>query len=313
MGRRRLVLLVGIVLVLAALAGGIYWFTRSRPVALTLRTVPSGVTVMIDGDLRGTTSDTGLVVLIGVFGPHHLRLEKKGYAPDTSTVVLYSGEAVDLDVVMRVPGMMFVRGGAFQMGDADGDYSERPPHTVTVRPFYLDRTEVTMEAFRQFLPDYEPPFAGSGLPASGVSWGQARDYCVHLGKRLPTEAEWERACRGVSGARYSYGDEHDPSLGRTGAGLKAGPVAVGSFPPGNAGLQDMTGNVWEWCSDWHDRDAYRSGSTEDPKGPASGVQHVLRGGAWYSNARYARCAHRPGEVKMAWHDSFGFRCARDLN
>jgi sulfatase modifying factor 1 len=312
-GRRRILLPVGIVLLLAAVAGGIYWYTRTRPVSLTLRTVPSGVTVEIDGNLQGTTSDTGLVVLIGEFGPHHLRLEKKGYTPDTSTVVLYPGEAVDLDVVMQVPGMRFVRGGAFQMGDPEGDYSERPARTVTVRPFYLDRTEVTAEAFGQYLPAYRPPSGGSGLPASGVSWDQAGDYCAHLGKRLPTEAEWERACKGVRGAPYSYGDDYDPALGRTGARLKAGPVAVGSFPPGNAGLLDMTGNVWEWCSDWYDRDTYRAGSTEDPRGPASGTQHALRGGAWYSNARYARCAHRPGEVKMAWHNSFGFRCARDLN
>ena len=199
------------------------------------------------------------------------------------------------------------------MGTDAGDYNEKPAHPVSLAPFYIDLTEVTVGAFRQFRPDYRPPFAGTAMPAVNVSWETAWDYCRFAGKRLPTEAEWERACRGMQGRLYSYGKTYDPDRARTGQKMDAGPLAVRALPPGQGGIYGMAGNVWEWCADWYGRDYYRESPKENPRGPGRGVQRVFRGGAWYSNARYSRCTHRPGDVKKVRDVSFGFRCVRDLH
>ena len=198
------------------------------------------------------------------------------------------------------------------MGAVDGDYSERPVHPVALSPFYLDVKEVSIHEFRQFKPGYIPSFKGDGMPATNISWEEAHAFCEWSGKRLPTEAEWERARRGATGDTYSYGNSYDEGAGRTGLRLDAGPLKPGSYGAGNGGLLDMTGNVWEWCSDWYARATYQADSGPNPGGPGTGVQRVLRGGAWYSNANYARCTHRPGNIGKVRDPSFGFRCARDL-
>jgi sulfatase modifying factor 1 len=309
---RRVVLFV-IFLMLVGAGIAVYHYTKPPPGVLVVRTTPPGAQVWIDGALRGTTPDTGLVVAFEEAGSHHLVLERDGYERDTTTVMVSLDEVVELDLILQVPGMAFVRGGTFEMGTADGDYNERPAHKVELDPFYLDREEVSVGAFRLFQPTYQPVFPGDQNPATDISWDEAVSYCNWMRKRLPTEAEWERACRGVRGDTYSYGRSYDLGKGRTGLNLKDGPSRVGSYQAGNGGLFDMTGNVWEWCSDWYDRDHYSNSATRNPRGPAGGVQHVLRGGAWFSNAHYARCSHRPGNIGKERDSSFGFRCARDLD
>ena len=307
---------VGIVLVALAALGILAFRLFLRPTIppgrLVIRTVPTGVRVVLDDSLRGTTSDTGLVLTFPTAGHFRLALSRAGYEVDTSTVRIGLDEVLEIDVVMKVPGMAFIRGGTFEMGSEEGGYNERPVHRVFLDPFYMDLTEVRAADFRRFHPGYRSAFAGGDLPATNVSREEARDYCRSVGKRLPTEAEWERACRGARGTRYSYGDTYDPKRARTGLELGDKPAPAGSFLPGNGGLYDMTGNVWEWCSDWYGRDAYRRGAERNPRGPATGTQRVLRGGAWYSNARYAGCTHRPGNILKARDPSFGFRCAKDI-
>ncbi|MBT5831334.1 MAG: SUMF1/EgtB/PvdO family nonheme iron enzyme, partial [Candidatus Latescibacteria bacterium] len=156
---------------------------------------------------------------------------------------------------------------------------------------------------------YRPAFLGDDLPATNISWQEAQAYCQSVGKRLPTEAEWERACRGGQGYAYEYGMPYDDQMARTGMGLDLGPVEVHTL--GDRGVVGLTGNVWEWCADWYDRDIYRKRLKGSFESPEKGDQHVLRGGAWYSNAQAARCTHRPGNVKKMRDPSFGFRCARD--
>ncbi len=301
-----------LLLLVALAAAAIYYFTIPPPGVLIVRTTPSGAEVWIDGDLRGTTPDTGLVITFSEAGSHHILLERKGYVQDTSTGVLGLDEVLELDLVLKVPGMAFIRGGEFEMGNAVGDYNERPARRVTLDPFYLDLKEVSVGEFRRFKPSYRPAFTGDGMPAANITWEEAKAYCNSKGKRLPTEAEWERACKGVEADIYSYGKTYDPERGRTGLTLRERSAPVGSYKPGNAGLFDMSGNVWEWCSDWYGRDYYKEGENRNPKGPAKGQQHVLRGGAWFSNAHYARCTHRPGNIGKKRDPSFGFRCARDF-
>lgn len=298
------------ILAVAGAAFVVYWTTTKATVRVI--TTPPGVTVRLSGDLAGVTADSGLVVRVQP-GPLTIDLAREGYEPVTVEVALRRGEVYDLVQVLRPPGMVYVSGGAFEMGTDDGAFSERPAHTVALNPYYIDRTEVTAAAFGARNPGYRPSFRGEGMPATNVSWAEADAFCRATGKRLPTEAEWERACRGPNGSAYAYGDAFDTDLGRSGLDLAAGPVAVGNYPPGNAGTHDLTGNVWEWTADWYGRDYYRTSPDVDPKGPAEGERRVLRGGAWFSNASFSKCTHRPGNIRSHRDPSFGFRCVRDLD
>lgn len=290
----------------------LYLWLKPPPGKLVIHTVPAGVQVSLDGRVVGTTVDTGLVVVIEETAHRFLELSRSGYETDTSTVWVAPDQTLSLDVVMRPPNMAWIRGGDFVMGWNGGAYSEKPEHTVSLAPYYIDRTEVTVADFRAFRPAYRPAFEGDNLPATNVSWQDAVDYCRAMGKRLPTEAEWERACRGAQGYAYAYGMAYDVKKARTGLAFDAGPQEVTGLSAGASGLVAMTGNVWEWCADWYDRDIYRQRASGNIEQPAQGDQHVLRGGAWYSNEQAARCTHRPGNVKKTQDPSFGFRCVRDL-
>jgi hypothetical protein len=299
---------IGILLV-AMVAGLVYWLLRS-PGRLTVYTIPAGVQVALDGRIVGTTADSGLV--IEGMGEHFIELSRVGYETDTITVFLVSGKVLNREIIMQVPGMVMILGGDFMMGWDGGAYNEKPAHRVRLRPFYMDRTEVTTQAFRKFRPKYRPSFSGGEKPATNVSWQEAHDYCQFVGKRLPSEAEWERVCRGAEGSAYSYGQTYNVERGRTGQGLNDGPVAVNSFAPGNENVFAMTGNVWEWCADWYGRDYYQQSPIGNPRGPKKGTQRVVRGGAWYNNVQAARCTHRAGNVRKSRAPSFGFRCARNV-
>ncbi len=296
---------IAIVLVL----GLVYWVWLA-PGQLIVRTIPAEVQVSLDGETVGATSGQGLIVQVGR-GSHLLRLERDGFEAVEQEIVV-SGDSVVVVRTLAPSGMIYIAGGVFTMGDDEGAYSERPAHRVSLRSYYVDRTEVAIASFKAFRPGYVSPFDDDQFPATNVSWGDAAAFCAWNGKRLPSEAEWERACRGSGDHAYSYGDLFDSSAARVGGALESGPVKVGHQAVGLEGTFDLTGNVWEWCADWYDRKAYREGERENPSGPLTGSRRVLRGGAWYSNERFSKCTHRPGNFRAVKDPSFGFRCAKDV-
>ncbi|HEY8431411.1 MAG TPA: SUMF1/EgtB/PvdO family nonheme iron enzyme [Sandaracinaceae bacterium] len=245
----------------------------------------------------------------------------------------------------RIPeGMACVPGGTFVRGTDDGPENERPAAAIFVSTFLMDTHEVTNAAYRECVaarvcrPTVRfPGYMGDTQPAVAMRWADADAYCAWRGKRLPTEAEWERAASGPNDARFPWGDEAaDPcahAIVRVREGRGCGRDTtwpVGSRPPNAWGLYDLAGNVWEWVADHYSR-CYRGCAREcgdacfgdDPRGlcgdphapcPEAVGQRIVRGGAWWWPVERATTSHRrgvPGENPTSHR--FGFRCARDLD
>jgi formylglycine-generating enzyme required for sulfatase activity len=221
------------------------------------------------------------------------------------------------------PGMVYVPAGEFIMGSDEGDSDERPVHTVYLDAFHIDRTEVAnaqyqacVEAGACDAPSNTTYYDNSNYaqhPVVHVSWNDADAYCRWAGKRLPTEAEWEKAARGTDGRRYPWGNS-EPDCNKANYNDCVGlTTEVGSYPAGASlyGVLDMAGNVWEWVADWYDPGYYSQSPTRNPPGPDSGELRVLRGGSWYrSTPSGIRCALRYGADLVGWSSVIGFRCAR---
>jgi len=198
--------------------------------------------------------------------------------------------------------------GKFLMGAPDSDKASSggadPRHWVRItRPFYLGKYEVTQEQWQAVMGSNPSAFPGPKNPVEQVSWEDCQQlldklsakFGPGLGKfQLPTEAQWEYACRAGSTTRYCCGDEESGLGEYAWYGGRSGrnPHPAGQKKANAWGLYDMHGNVWEWCADWYDRDYYANSPEEDPAGPAKGAGRVRRGGCWYGPARYCRSAHR---------------------
>jgi eukaryotic-like serine/threonine-protein kinase len=221
--------------------------------------------------------------------------------------------------------LVYVPAGEFLMGSTDADTGaagdEKPQHTVTLDAFWIDRTEVTADQYRACVAAGkcgQPRCAGAGKgdhPVACVSWQDAASYCAWAGRRLPTEAEWEKAARGADGRKYPWGNA-SPDCARVNyrgkeGGCVGGTAAVGSYPAGASpyGALDMVGNVWEWVNDWYQPGYYGSSPGGNPQGPPAGASRVLRGGAWYYGGPYLRAAGRHYHVPTYQHYGIGFRCA----
>jgi len=224
--------------------------------------------------------------------------------------------------------MCLIPAGEFQMGSNDGESREKPVHTVYLDGFYIDVYEVTVGQYKKFIqatghraPNWSSVSKYSPTdnhPIVYVSWDDAQAYCKWAGKRLPTEAEWEKAARGgLVGKKYPWGDEPPNAGGKYRANYRVGDngtadgyqycAPVGSFPPNRYGLYDMLGNVLEWCADWYGENYYSSSPRKNPPGPASGSSRVFRSGSCGAYGNYLRVSIRrespPDEISSV----LGFR------
>jgi formylglycine-generating enzyme required for sulfatase activity len=242
-------------------------------------------------------------------------------------IVLKASEDVLAKLAEATGEMVLIPAGEFIMGSPDGEgyRFERPQHEVSIDSFYISKHEVTFEQYDLFCEKTgrsKPSDRGWGRgkrPVSNVSWYDAVAFCDWLselsgdGYRLPTEAEWEYACRAGTTTRYSFGDStHDLGLyawysGNAGKRTQT----VGNLRANAWGLHDMHGNVWELCSDWYDESYYSESPSSNPAGPTNGQNRVHRGGSWGGDASHLRAANRNYASPDVTMSFLGFRCARD--
>lgn len=232
-------------------------------------------------------------------------------------------------IVLDIPGttaqimMRLIPAGTYTMGSPDWEVdrssNEGPDHIVHIsNPFYIGIYEVTQDQWDKVMGNNPSEFPAAASPVESVSWNDCQDFISELNTmnigtfRLPTEAEWEYACRAGSSTRYYFGD--DPGYSEIGdyawydGNSSDTTHAVGQKEPNAWGLYDMHGNVWEWCSDWYD--AYDSAQQIDPEGPSSGSNRVFRGGAWYNVPQFSRAAARSGVMPTYTDIHLGFRLVR---
>jgi formylglycine-generating enzyme required for sulfatase activity len=234
--------------------------------------------------------------------------------------------------------MILIPGGTFTMGDKDE--VDSPPHEVTVSEFYIDKYLVTQDQYEKLMGDNPSRWKGKTNPVEQMRWSDGVRYCNARSKaeglepcydlntwkcnfdangyRLPTEAEWEYACRAGTTTTYFFGDDESKLKAYAWYEDNSGgkPHPVGQKPANPWGLYDMSGDVWEWCNDFYKVDYYQESPKANPRGPETGEDKVLRGGAWKFSAESCRSGYRynenPGYSDVCFgYDIYGFRCVRN--
>jgi formylglycine-generating enzyme required for sulfatase activity len=263
-----------------------------------------------------------------------------GSAPTTAPKTDISPVPDNSPTFEPVSGMVYITDGEFQMGcdpEHNGGFScpadELPLHTVNLAGFYIDQFEITNAQYADCVKagackaprDYSSETRASyfdnplysNYPVIYVTWNDAQEYCRWADKRLPTEAEWEKAIRGTTVKAYQWGDpEPTCSLANifnnsASSNCVGDTSIVGSYPEisGTNGIMDMTGNVWEWVNDWYSETYYQNSPNENPTGPSGTTFKVLRGGSWKSSWVFLRTSSRTFDPYFNNSSDVGFRCA----
>ena len=226
----------------------------------------------------------------------------------------------------ELPGMVYVPAGPFIMGTERGEWDdEAPRHLVELPAFYLDETEVTNAAYGQCVAAHrcspgpwsrDPVLGQADHPVAGPNWHDAVAFCRFAGKRLPTEAEWEKAARGTDEREFPWGNDWHPTWLNLKGDEDGAPQssAVRRYPQNKSpyGAYDMAGNVWEWTADVYASTTYRKSPTRAPTGPAAGPLRAMRGGSWMYALPFFHTTHNRSPGRPDVHKKYvGFRCARD--
>jgi len=207
--------------------------------------------------------------------------------------------------------MNLIPEGEFQMGIFKSSREMRPAHSVYIESFYMDIYEVTQKDFLSVMGKNPSKFKGGRLPVESVLWQEANDYCKKVGKRLPTEAEWEKAARAGTATSYYWGDLLDDDYLWHSKNSSEKTHIVGEKKPNQFGLHDMLGNVYEWVYDWFDYSYYSVSPLTNPAGPLKGSAKVLRGGSWFYDPLGVRPTIRGRASPDTRDPRFGFRCAKN--
>jgi formylglycine-generating enzyme required for sulfatase activity len=268
------------------------------------------VTVSVQG-LDDQTVQTTLVVT--VIRPIAARPTLPG-----KEIAVDLGDGVKLEMVL-IPAGEFLMGSP--KSDKDAGPAEQPQHRVRIKPFYLGKYLVTQGQWHAVMGSNPSLFMGPKNPVENVNWSDCQVFLGKLNEKisgqggnfvLPTEAQWEYACRAGSTKRYCFGDE-ESGLGEYAwyaANSNGKTHPVGEKKPNAWGLYDMHGNVWEWCQDWYDAGYYAKSPTGDPTGSRGGLGRVGRGGSWHGPAGFCRSAARDGDGPGDRNSNLGFRVAR---
>ena len=267
-----------------------------------------------DGSYSAWSTATSASHTWAAVGTYAVKAEARCQTHTTVTAVS-AGLAVG---IYSTTDMVLIPAGNFNMGDAT--YAT-PVHVVYLDAYYIDKYEVTFaqyDAFCSATSRTQPSDSGFGRgsrPVINVSWYDSQAYCQWAGKRLPTEAEWEKACRAGTDTAFYWGDDPGYTLIDNYSwnynNSPSGTQPVGGKLTNAYGLYDMSGNVWEWVADWYDSGYYSLSPLNNPTGPASGTYRVLRGGSWYDNYYgILRSGYRFNDDPSGSSGNVGCRCAR---
>ena len=299
---------------------------NGRPITITAE---DNAIIHIDGTSMGTSTFSGNLA----YGQHTVYAELNGKRTDSKTIDVTMGSTAALPNVtlsffenktFTVKGVTFtmvaVEGGTFKMGatseqGSDADSSEEPVHQVTLSSYYIGQTEVTQALWKAVMGKNPSWYKGDDKPVENVSWDDCQKFFKKLNKltgkrfRLPTEAEWEYACRGGKKSRgYKYSGSNtigDVAWYKDNSSSETHPV--GTKSPNELGIYDMSGNVLEWCQDWYG--SYSSAAQTNPTGASSGSGRVFRGGRWSGNAGHCRSSNRSSIAPDYRNDFHGLRLA----
>jgi formylglycine-generating enzyme required for sulfatase activity len=297
---------------------------------IRVTSTPDGADIFLDGEKQ--SQQTPATLLNVAVGPHTVKLDKAGYEIYETDVNVVAGQEAVVSAALTAfdSGIewVWIPPGPFSMGDDynTGDADERPVHTVNLDGYYISRYEITFELYDKYCdetgedrPD-DNSWGRENRPVIFVTWDDAEGFCQWLSRRtgetiqLPTEAQWEKAAKGTTIRLYPWGNS-TPDCNRANfSGCSGQTNTVGSSPAGQSpyGIQDMAGNVWEWCRDWYKSDYYASpeASQDNTTGPTEGTERVIRGGSWGLGPKALRCANRNSQIPTYSSNSLGFRISK---